>query len=82
MDTNYYDDITELFEQLISQAGQMDVANAEFVRMINEDRALLLQYREWCHENGTTERRGFRDYCEEYLDSQSEIFDTLSDPDE
>ena len=82
MDTEYYEDMTELFEQIIAQTGQMDVANAEFVRMINEDRALLLRYREWCRANGTTERRGFRDFCEEYLDSQSEIFDALYDPDE
>lgn len=82
MDTNYYEDITELFEQLISQSGQIDIARAEFQRLINDDRQLLLQYRQWCQNQGTTERFGFRDYCEEYLDNESEIFDTLSDPDE
>ena len=32
---------------------------------------------QWCHEVGSSERRGFLDFCEEYLDNQESIWDTL-----
>lgn len=80
MEPLYYDDITTLFTDLLMQAGSVDIARAEFTRLINEDDQLRAAYREWCAETGNTERNGFRDYCEEYLDGQSEKFDSLNDP--
>ncbi|MDE6282608.1 MAG: hypothetical protein K2L97_01305 [Muribaculaceae bacterium] len=74
MDNN---DITELFRQVISQAGSIDVAESEFKKMIGEDDDLHKAYRQWCHEVGSSERNGFLDYCEEYLDNQESIWDTL-----
>lgn len=72
-----YQDITELFQQVIRQAGSIDMAEAEFKKMVGEDDGLHTLYREWCHEVGSSERRGFLDYCEEYLDNQDSIWDTL-----
>lgn len=72
-----YQDITNLFQQVIQQAGSIDMAEAEFKKMTGEDENLHMLYRRWCHEVGSSERRGFLDYCEEYLDNQDSIWDTL-----
>lgn len=72
-------DITEYFKDLLSQYGSVDIANSEFKKQIHEDQELHDQYREWCHEVGSSEKKGFLDFCEEYLDSQESIWDTLSD---
>lgn len=58
-------DITEYFNSLISQTGSIDMAEAEFKRAIAEDNELHTIYREWCHENGSSERNGFLDFCDE-----------------
>ncbi len=80
MEQSYYEDITILFTDLLEQTGSVDIARAEFSRLVNEDDRLRAAYREWCSETGNTERTGFKEFCEEYLDNQSEKFDTLNDP--
>ncbi|MBD5201868.1 MAG: hypothetical protein HDR83_09400 [Bacteroides sp.] len=72
-----YEDITELFQQILTQYGSVDIAEAEFKKMMHEDPELHSAYRDWCHEVGSSEKRGFLDYCEEYIDSQESIWDNL-----
>lgn len=60
----------------------VDIAEAEFKRTIAEDNQLHTLYREWCHDNGSSERNGFLDFCEEYLESQDSKWDSLSDYDD
>lgn len=71
------DDILDLFQQILSQSGSVDIAEAEFKKMIHEDNDLHQRYRDYCHEVGSTEKSGFLDYCEEYLDSQDSIWDDI-----
>lgn len=47
--------------------------------MIHEDPELRASYRQWCDEVGSSEKRGFLDYCEEYFESQDSIWDNLKD---
>ena len=75
-------DITEYFNSLISQTGSIDMAEAEIKRAIAEDNELHTIYREWCHENGSSERNGFLDFCDEYMESQDSKWDSLNDYDE
>ena len=75
-------DITEYVNSLISQTGSIDMAEAEFKRAIAEDNELHTIYREWCHENGSSERNGFLDFCDEYMESQDSKWDSLNDYDE
>ena len=75
-------DITEYFNSLISQTGSIDMAEAEFKRAIAEDNELHTIYREWCHENGSSERNGFLDFCDEYMESQDSKWASLNDYDE
>lgn len=75
-------DITELFLQLLHQYKSVDIAEAEFKRMLHEDTDLKEEYREWCDAVGSSEKMGFLDYCDEYMDSQESIYDTLNDYDE
>lgn len=74
-------DILDLFEDLLRSCGSVDIAEAEFKRMIGEDADLRREYRQWCHENGHTERRGFLDYADEYLESRNSVWDSLTDYD-
>ncbi len=75
-------DITEYFNSLISQTGRIDMAEAEVKRASAEDNELHTIYREWCHENGSSERNGFLDFCDEYMESQDSKWDSLNDYDE
>lgn len=76
------EDITDYFKELLAQHHSIDIAESEFKRMIAEDDELKDRYRQWCDENGSTEKRGFFDYCEEYMDSQDSIWESLNDYDE
>ena len=75
-------EITEYFERLLEQTGRIDRAEAEFKRAIADDAELHALYREWCHENGSSERNGFLDYCDEYMESQDSKWDSLSEYDD
>lgn len=75
-------DITELFNLIIHECDSIDVAESEFKRRLNEDEELKKSYMEWCHENGSSFRNGFLDYCEEYLEQRNSIWDSLTDYDE
>lgn len=75
------DELIQIFDNIINQTGSFDVAEAEFKRQINENPELRKLYREWCHEVGSTEKRGFLDYCEEYLENQNDIWQSLQDYD-
>ena len=75
-------DITDLFVDVLTQAGSVDMAEAEFKKMIGADDELRKEYREWCHENGSSERMGFLDFCEDYLRDREEAWDSLNDYDE
>ncbi|MBR6639707.1 MAG: hypothetical protein IKL35_05015 [Muribaculaceae bacterium] len=75
-------DITQLFNSLLQQYGSIDIAEAEFKKLLHEDEELQEEYGEWCHAVGSTEKRGFLDYCEEYMDSQNSVWDSLKDFDE
>ncbi len=75
-------DITDIFRTIIQQTGSIDMAEAEFKKMIGEDDTLHSLYREYCREVGSSERRGFLDFADEYMDSQQSIWNHLSDFDE
>ncbi|MGM9846129.1 MAG: hypothetical protein ACI30K_07880 [Muribaculaceae bacterium] len=76
------EDLTDYFISVIKQSGSIDIAESEFKRTISEDDDLRAKYREWCHQVGSSEKRGFLDFCDEYLASQDSVWDSLSDYDE
>jgi hypothetical protein len=76
------DDITRIFENLLEQYGSIDIAEAEFKKLIVEDDELHEDYREWCDTVGSSEKKGFLDFCDEYMESQESIWDSLNDFDE
>ena len=45
-------DITDVFLHILHQYGSVDMAEAEFKKMINEDSELRTEYREWCDAVG------------------------------
>ncbi|HJE39922.1 MAG: hypothetical protein C7K11_03160 [Candidatus Amulumruptor caecigallinarius] len=73
------DELIQIFNDILRQAGSVDIAEAEFKRQLHEDAHLKKMYREWCREVGSSEKLGFLDYCDEYLESQDDIWQTLND---
>lgn len=75
-------DITEVFESYLAQYDSVDIAEAEFKKNIHEDPELRAAYKSWCDEVGSSEKKGFLDYCDEYFESQKDVWNTLNDYDE
>lgn len=75
-------DITEIFIKILNENHSLDIADAEFKRMLAEDPQLKEQYNEWCHEHGSSFRNGFTDFCEEYIENRNSVWDSLTDYDE
>lgn len=75
------DDITSIFNDYITQYRSIDIAEAEFKKSMHEDPELRALYRQWCSDVGSTEKNGFFDYCDEYLDSQNDVWNSLNDYD-
>jgi len=67
------------FEEVLRNHGNVDIAEAEFKRLIADDSDLHDAYHEWCAETGHTERHGFLDWAEEYIANQNSVWDTLTD---
>lgn len=76
------ENITDIFIDLIQQHPSIDIAESEFKRLMADDAELHTLYRQWCREVGSSEKRGFLDFCDEYLDGRNEIWDSLSDYDD
>lgn len=74
-------DIIEIFNNILEQTHSIDIAESEFKKIIHEDPTIKDMYREWCHEVGSSEKNGFLDYCEEYIESQNSIWEALNDYD-
>ena len=75
-------DFNELIENISHQTGAIDIAEAEFKRMLADDSDLRREYKDWCDEMGYTERKGFSDYAEEYISNREEKYDSLTDYDQ
>lgn len=57
----------------------MDIAQAEFSRLLVDDIDLRRAYRNYCRENGVSEREGFNEFCEEYYAEKGDVWEALSD---
>lgn len=75
-------DITELFDSLLTQHDSIDIAESEFKKLIAEDDDVKTAYKEWCEAVGSSEKRGFLDYADEYKESRDSVWDSLTDYDE
>lgn len=75
-------DLSQFFRDLLKEHRSIDIARSEFRRMMDDDEELRHDYKEWCEECGYTEKHGFTDFCEEYLESQDSIWESLNDYDE
>ncbi|MDE6310829.1 MAG: hypothetical protein K2L96_03325 [Muribaculaceae bacterium] len=76
------DELKEYFKELLRQAGSIDMAEADFRQAMVDDPELKHRYKEYCHEIGTSEKHGFRDFCEEYEDERNDVWQNLNDYDE
>lgn len=75
------EDIEDTFRFVLSQQKSVDIAEYEFKRMVAEDPELRAKYREWCHIVGSSERMGFRDFCDDYMQKLDDVWDSLTDYD-
>ena len=71
-------DLLEIFDSIISQSRSVDVAESEFRKLLMDDEELRKAYKEWCNEEGHTEKRGFIEYCHQYYDAEESKWDILN----
>lgn len=71
--------MNDLFIHIIGQTSSLDMAESEFRRLLVDEPELRRKYREYCREIGTSERNGFKDFCEEYMQEQDNVWNSLSD---
>lgn len=76
------DHITDIFINYINQFGSPDLAEFEFKKAIHADAELHELYSQWCDEVGSSEKNGFFDFCDDYLEEQNDVWENLNDFDE
>lgn len=76
---HHLDDITEIFRTVLAEAGSVDIADSEFKRMLADDPDLRTKYQEYCHDSGSSERRGFLDFCDEVMAEQDDVWNHLNE---
>lgn len=74
-------DITQYFDSLLAEHDSIDIAESEFRKALADDPELASEYSEWCHSVGSSEKRGFLDYADEYKEMRDSVWDTLHDYD-
>lgn len=74
--------ITEIFVEYLDNYGSVDIAESEFKKNIHENPELKAAYRQWCSDEGSSEKNGFFDFAEGYLSNQNEVWDSLTDYDD
>lgn len=75
------ENITDIFVHYITTNPSLDIAESEFKRALIDDPELRADYRQWCRDNGSSEKNGFADYCEEYMTEQDNVWNSLTDYD-
>ncbi len=75
------ENMTAFFEEIIRQNPSLDMAEAEFRRALVDDPELRRQYRDYCREVGSSEKNGFLDFCEEYMQEEDNVWNSLNDYD-
>lgn len=73
------EEMHDLFVHIINQTDSLDMAESEFRHLLVDDPELRRQYREYCREMGTSERNGFKDFCEDFMQEQDNVWNSLSD---
>lgn len=76
------EDITDLFIHIIEQSPNIEIAESEFKRTLIDEPEWKAKYREYCREQGYSERRGFLDFYEEKYSPEESIWDNLKDYDD
>lgn len=70
-------DLTELFDILIKQYGDIDSSQEALRLKMEEDPELAENYKDWCENLGYSEKKGFAIYYKEYLDRTDSIWDSI-----
>lgn len=74
-------DIIAVFESVISHNRSIDMADSEFKRMLYDDNEIKSAYKQWCQDEGYTEKYGFVEYCQQYFDEEERRWDSLKSED-
>lgn len=76
------EEIENYFRELLKEHRSVDIAESEFKKTMAEDPDLRERYSEWCHVVGSSERKGFRDFCDEYMERMDSVWESLTDYDD
>lgn len=73
------ENITDIFISIINEAPGIDMAEAEFKRLLVDEPDLRRAYREYCREQHTSEKNGFIEFCEAYCGERDMVWESLND---
>ena len=77
--THIMNDISEILRELLDRYGNSNRLDREFDRMLQADEILREDYDEWCDVHGYSLATGFRDYIDEFVESQDSIWDNYKE---
>ncbi len=69
--------ITEFFESLIKQYREFEPSLEAFKRTLEEDITLQDEYTEWCDAMGYSEKKGFEEFYNDYIEHSNSIWDSI-----
>ncbi|MBR3101988.1 MAG: hypothetical protein IKH19_09570 [Muribaculaceae bacterium] len=72
-------DISEILQELLDRYSNTSQLDREFNRMLQEDEDMQEDYREWCDVHGYSTTSGYRDYIDEFVESQDSIWDNYKE---
>lgn len=70
-------DFQTLIEELVSEHRQIELAYHEFRKLLDDDRPMRDDYREWCHSLGCTHRQAFLECANDFMDRDETKWDVL-----
>lgn len=74
--------ISKYIITLVSEYQDIELAEAEFKRIIADDTDMRKDYKDWCNERGYSVRNGFTDFADEYMQQRDSVWDALTDLDD
>lgn len=72
-------DISDILSALLDQHSRISEAEDEFKMMLEEDKSLLSDYKEWCDERGYDTKTGYQDYFDELMESRDSIWENINE---
>lgn len=73
---NYFD-VEELLVDIIKKYPEVELAEAQFLSLLEADEELKENFTEWCMSKGYNERKAFLIFYQDYISREDTIWDSI-----